>query len=143
MKKSLIVVVLALLVLMPLMAGEHKAESMEYERAMADGNYQEALLLAKTDVGQGNALNGSGFAAYEAADYAKAKGYLTRAIAADKDQYWAHNTLGAILLYEGDAAGALDEFEKHLAINMAATDDDAANRVRKARKNIKTAKLYL
>ena len=143
MKKSLIAVVLAVLVLMPLMAGEHQLEGMEYERAFADGNYQEALLLAKTDVGQGNALNALGFVAYEAADYAKAKGYLERAIGADEENYWAHNTLGAILLYEGDAAGALAEFEKHLAINLKASDKEASNRVDRARKNIKTAKLYL
>lgn len=143
MRKLLIAVVVMCVLALPMMAGEHQAESMEYERAFAAGQYQVASQLAKTGVGQGNALNALGFAAYETNNFAKAKGYLERAIEADPEQYWAYNTLGAILLYEGDVDGAIANFEKSAEVNAKANDADAAARVRKAERNIETARLYL
>ena len=87
MRKLLIAVVLIVLVLMPVMAGEYQAESIEYERAFDAGQYQAAFELAATGVGQGNALNALGYEAYKAGQKAKAKAYLERAIKADPEQY--------------------------------------------------------
>ncbi len=142
--RKLIVSLLVLGILcLPVLAGEHQAESMEYERAFAAGQYPAAYELAETGVGQGNALNAIGLGLYEDSDFAGAKSYLVRAIVADPEQFWAHNTLGAILLYEGDVAGAIVEFEKHVAANLKASDSGAAARVEKGRANIRTANLYL
>lgn len=142
MRKLLIAVVLIVLVLMPVMAGEYQAESIEYERAFAAGQYQAAFELAATGVGQGNALNALGYEAYKAGQKAKAKAYLERAIKADPEQYWAYNTLGAILLYQGDVDGAIANFEKSAEVNAAAKDKGAAARIAKAKANIETAELY-
>jgi len=143
MSKKLMAMVAALLIVLACGAGQPGGESLEYERAFAAGNYKEALSMARTKVGQGNALNALGYAAYLAGDFDVAEGYLRRAIAADELQYWAHNTLGAILLYQGNAKAAIESFQQSVKANETATDPGAAARVKKAKRNIETAKLYL
>ena len=143
MFKQLTVLAMAVVLAATCIAGEPGGESREYERAFADGKYQEAYELATTGVGQGNALNALGYEAYKASQFDKAEAYLRRAIAADELQYWAHNTLGAILLYQGKVEEAIASFQRSVKANKTATDEGAAARIRKAEDNIKTAKLYL
>ncbi len=142
MRKLFIALMLLLLLVLPVMAGEYQPESIEYERAFAAGNYADAVDLARTKVGKGNALNAQGLDAYNAGDYEKALELLDQAIALDPDQYWAHNTKGAILLYQGKVALAIASFERSVQANAKANDDEAGLRVLKAQRNIETAKLY-
>ena len=140
--RKLLGMVMVMLLVVPLMAGEYQKESSEYERAFKSGNYTEAITLAKTGVGKGNALNAKGLAALNAGNLNEAKALLEEAIKQDADQYWAHNNLGVVLLAQGDAAGAAKEFQLHIDVNSAATDDGAAGRIAKGKANLATAQLY-
>ena len=98
--------------------------------------FQKAVDVSTTAVGKGNALNMLGWIAFQKAEYAKAKALSLQAIASDPDQYWAHNSLGACLVKEGDLAGAVAEFQKSVEVNSKASDSEAEARVAKAQKNL-------
>ncbi len=149
-KRMLLVTVMAVILLMPLMAGEYQAESRSYEEAFAAGqlasNLQEAISkyalaaeLAKTSVGKGNALNAQAWKVWQTGDYAGAKALCELAIGSDPEQYWAYNTLGACLMKEGDVDGAIVAFKKSIEVNEMASDADASARVAKAKYNLETA----
>ena len=142
MRKITLVVVVIFLFVGAVLAGEYQKESAAFEKAFAAGDYAKAVTLAKTGVGKGNALNMQGYTLYLAGNFKAAKAIYLQAIAADSKQYWAHNSLGAILLSEGDCAGAIREFELSGAASMNAPDDGAEARVTKAQQNIETAKRY-
>jgi len=139
-KMTLMVLVMAIALLaMPVFAGEYQPESKAYEEAFAAGKYAVAAELAKTGVGKGNALNMQAYAAWKEGDFAGAKKLCLQAIAADPEQYWAHNTLGACLMKELDFDGAIAEFKKSIEVNEKAGDPDAGARVAKAKANLETA----
>lgn len=145
MRKYLLAVAvaaIAVLVLMaaPLIAGEYQQESIEFERAFYNGDYANAVKLAETKVGKGNALNAQGFAAYESGDFDEAEKLFRAAIELDPEQYWAYNNLGAVLLYKGQVEEAIEMFEKSVEVNSKATDTGAAARVKKAMDNATTAR---
>jgi len=136
MRRLFLAVTVLLVAASCLVAGEYQTESAQFEKAFAAGKYELAATLAQTNVGKGNALNMLAYAAFKAGDFVKSSDLCKQAIAADPEQYWAHNTLGACLNKEGKYEEAIAEFKLSAEVNSKATDPDAEARVAKAQKNI-------
>lgn len=139
MRKLILVVVVGLLIVGTVLAGEYQKESAAFEAAFKAGDYVKAAAVATTNVGKGNALNAQAYKLIGSDDLDGAKKLLLESIAADPDQYWAHNNLGVVLLAEGDCAAAVKEFQLSVDVNSKASDEGANARVDKAKANIATA----
>jgi len=121
------------------LAGEYQRESAAFEAAFAAKDYGKAAGIATTNVGKGNALNAQAYKLLVSGDMDGAKKLLLESIAADPEQFWAHNNLGVILLAEGDCSAAMKEFQLSVDANSKASDERAGARVDKAKANIAIA----
>jgi len=140
--RKLITIMVAMVAVSLLVAGECQKKSAAFNRAFSAGQagqagqYALAVTLAKTNVGKGNALNAQAYELLKAKNFKEAEALYRQSIAADSEQYWAYNSLGTILALREDYVGAKEMFQKSIEVNSKATDSGAEKRVKTATDNL-------